>query len=134
MKVLLTLALASGLFTLAAAAAHAQTIEVNRPAVSNGWYPERSRSVAEKELKGAPTDKALRYPPSQAQTVIIQPRATEPNGVRVTRSGQTYVEQPIVARAEASASQARVLKVQPRTRYGTVVVHDPEAFRPARRD
>ena len=130
MKTLLTLALASGLLAVGApvAEAQAQTIEINRAPVSNGWYPERSRMVAEKELKGAPASGTLRYPPSQARTVTIQPGVMQAEGVRVTRSGQTSVEQPIVR------SQARAPRLETRTRYGTVVVHDPEAFRPARRD
>lgn len=123
MRLFLTLALATGVLALGAPHASGQAIVIDRADMPNGWYPERTQTST-RELMGAPTDKAVRYPPTQSKTVTVLPRGSEPSGVKVIRNGKATIEQPVAARREMP---------QTRTKYGTMVVHDPEAFRPKRR-
>jgi hypothetical protein len=89
------------------------------------------------ELDGAQSRAELRYPDSQARVISVLPKSAEPAGIRVYRGGEVSYVEPGRGYASRSvvyesASQARIVRVGPkaRARFGTVVVHAPEAFRP----
>ncbi len=95
--------------------------------------PRRFRS--QDDLKGGPPK---RYEVVEPKLITIQPATTpRPEGVRISRGGEVYYVTPLTESARQpvayeSHGMTRMVRIQPhpKPRFKTVIVHDPEAFRP----
>ena len=114
------------------------------PKSGGGWYPVPKRAPgpvsspdAAPRLSGAPD---VRYDTSAAKVVKLRTRPQP--GIKLIRGGQVSTAQPSAGAALAGPppvkappkAQMKLVRIGPApetavTRYGTVIVHDPDAFR-----
>lgn len=86
-------------------------------------------------LKGGPPQ---RYEAVEPKLITIETRASpRAEGVRISRGGEIYYVNPGARSARQpvayeSHGMTRMVRVQPHphARFKTVIVHDPDAFRP----